>query len=128
MKPIATEQWPSQCSSIRTNPSHRALHPKSKYMTLPNVIGPLLFSKIKPDQNSSQQIRNHNTISRNCRDNISSTKPVKIICSQPLKKNIIIHPSLQSNIEKLKLSKPRMGATRSKLVFIIDYYYDILSL
>ena len=29
------------------------------------------------------------------------------------------------NIEKLKLSKPRMGGTRSKLVFIIGYYYDI---
>ena len=25
-KPIATEQWPSRCSSIRTGPSHQALH------------------------------------------------------------------------------------------------------
>ena len=32
------------------------------------------------------------------------------------------------NIEKLKLSKPRMGGTRFELVFIIGYYYDILSL
>ena len=40
------------------------------------------------------------------------------------------HPSFITikNIGKLKLSKPRMGGTRSKLVFIIGYYYDILSL
>ena len=41
-------------------------------------------------------------------------------------KNTIFHPTLQYNIEKLKLSKPRMGGTRSKLVFIIGYYHDIL--
>ena len=45
-KPIATEQWPSRCSSIRTDPSHQALHPKSNYTTLSNVIRPFLLSKI----------------------------------------------------------------------------------
>ena len=49
----------------------------------------------QPNQHSSQPIRNQNTISRNYRDNISSSKPEKNICSQPLKKNTIIHPSLQ---------------------------------
>ena len=37
-KPIATEQWPSRCSSIRTDPSHQALHPKSNHMPHPNEI------------------------------------------------------------------------------------------
>ena len=51
-------------------------------------------------------------ISQNYRDNISSSKPEKRICSQPLKKNTIFHPTLQNYIEKIKLSKPRIGATR----------------
>ena len=40
------------------------------------------------------------------------------------------HPSSTTikNIEKLKFSKTRIGGTRSKLVFIIGYYYEILSL
>ena len=37
-KTIATEQWPSRCSSIRTDPSHQALHPKSNYMPHPKKI------------------------------------------------------------------------------------------
>ena len=37
-KPIATEQWPPRCSSIRTNPSPQALHTKSNYMPHPNEI------------------------------------------------------------------------------------------
>ena len=45
-KPIATEQWPSRCSTIRTDPSHQVLHPKSNYKTLANVIRPFLISKI----------------------------------------------------------------------------------
>ena len=127
-KPIATEQWPSRCSSIRTDPSHQALHPKSNYTTLSNVIRPFLFSKIN-------QIKTHHY-----RSEIIIWSPETIvitsllrnqkkrICSQPLKKNTIFHPTLQNNIDKLKLSKTRMGGTRSKLVFIIGYYYDILSL
>ena len=42
------------------------------------------------------------------------------------KEKHILH--YNKNIKKLKVSKPRMGGTRSKLVFIIAYYYDILSL
>ena len=45
-KSIATEQWPSRCSIIRTDTSHQALHPKSNYITLSNVIRPFLISKI----------------------------------------------------------------------------------
>ena len=39
--------------------------------------------------------QNHDTISRNDRDDNSSSKPEKRICSQPLKKNTTIHPPLQ---------------------------------
>ena len=64
---IETEQWPSPCSSIRTDPSHQALHPKSNYMPQPNEIGALLFND-KPNQHSSQPIRY-----RNDRDNNPSS-------------------------------------------------------
>ena len=37
-KPIAIEQGQSRCSSIRTDPIHQALHPKSNYMPFPNEI------------------------------------------------------------------------------------------
>ena len=37
-KSIAIEQWPSRCSSIRTDPSHQALHPKPNYMPCPDKI------------------------------------------------------------------------------------------
>ena len=127
-KPIATEHCPSRCSSIRTDPSHHALHPKSNYTALSNMIRPFLFSKINQinthHNRSEIIIRSPETIV------ITSLLPnqKKRICSQPLKKNTIFHPTLQYNIEKLKLSKPLMVGTRSKLVFIIGYYYDILSL
>ena len=126
-KPIATEQWPSRCSSIRTDPTQQALHSKSKYMPLLNEIGTLLFYN-QPNQHSSQPTRNHNTISRNDRDNNSSSKSEKRISSKFLKKNTIIHPPLQKKTDELKLSKPRMGGTRSKPEFFIGYYSDILSL
>ena len=35
---IATEQWPTRGSSIRTDPSHQALHPKSNYLPFPDEI------------------------------------------------------------------------------------------
>ena len=89
-KPIGTEQWPSRSSSIRTDPSHQALHPKSNYMTHLNEIGALLFSN-KPNQHSLQPIRNLDRIL------ITTLLPnrKKRICSLPLKKNTIIHPQLQ---------------------------------
>ena len=37
-KPIATEQWQSRYSSIRTDPGHQAVHPKSNHMPHPNEI------------------------------------------------------------------------------------------
>ena len=37
-KPNATEQWPSRCLSLRTDPSHQTLHQKSNYMPFPNEI------------------------------------------------------------------------------------------
>ena len=51
------------------------------------------YSLNQPNQHSSQPIRNHNTISRNDRDNNSSSKPEKRICSQLLKNDSIIQSS-----------------------------------
>ena len=98
-KPIATEQLQSRCSSIRTDPSHQALHPKSNCIhTCPSRTRlEHCYSLNQPNQHSSQPIRNHNTISRNDRDNNSSFKPEKRTCSQLLKKDTIIHPPLQEH-------------------------------
>ena len=127
-KPIATEQWSSRCSSICTDPSHQALHPKSNYTTLSNVIRPFIFSKIN-------QINTHHNrsepITRSPETTVihlffqSRNKSMLATCKEKSPSSILHY---NRNIEKLKLSKPRIGGTRYKLVFIIGYYYDILSL
>ena len=55
-----------------SDPSHQTPHIKSNYMPHPNEIGTLLFFN-QPNQHSSQLIRNHDTISRNDRDNYPSS-------------------------------------------------------
>ena len=129
-KSIATEQWPSRCSSIRTNPNHQALHPRSNFTPFPNEIETQLSTK-----QEQTIITNHLEIRLTSRNNSNSWR------SQSLPNDRLIltipsswrkyHPSSitdECQRTKLKLSKPRMGGTRSKLVFIIGYYYDILSL
>ena len=44
--PLQQNNGHPRCSSIRKDPSHQAMHPKSNYRTLSNVIRPFLFSKI----------------------------------------------------------------------------------
>ena len=112
-KPIATEQWPSRCSSIRTDPSHQALHPKSNYTTLSNVIRTFLFSKI--NQINTHHIRSE-PITRSPETTVihlffQNRKMSMLATSKEKSLSTILH--YKTNIEKLKLSKPRMGGTRS---------------
>ena len=115
-KSIATEQWPSRCSSIRTDPSHRALHPKSHYMPFPDEI-----------ENSNGPINQINTHHNRSEPRTRSPETAAIhLFFQTRKKNMLATskaktpPSMlhyNKNLEKLKLSKLRMGGTRSKTSF-----------
>ena len=72
--------------------------------------------------------QNQDTIYRNDHDDNSPSTPEKKMLANSKEKHH--HPSFttKKNIGKLKLSKPRMGGTRSNLVFIISFYYDVLYL
>ena len=72
--------------------------------------------------------QNQDTIYRNDRDDNSPSKPEKKMLANSKEKHH--HPSFttKKNIGKLKLSKHRMGGTRSNLVFIIVFFYDVLYL
>ena len=70
-KSIATEQWPSRCSSIRTDPSHQALHPKWNYLLFSDEIdnSNVPINQISTQHNQSEiMIRSPETIviNNNC--------------------------------------------------------------
>ena len=134
---IATEQWPSRCSNIRTDLSHQALHPSSNLMPLPNETETQFSSK-----QGRTTITNHSGIRLTSKNNSNSwwSQSVlndKLISTIPASWSFLlqernkndardiqtnfIHPPSLMNIreQKLKLSKPRMGGTGSKLLFLI---------
>ena len=91
--PLQTE-WPSRCSSIRTDPSHQALPPKTNNMPFPD--------EIENNNAPIYQINTHHNwpesrydLSKRSWWQLSFQTRKKRKRSQTLKKNTTIYPSLQ---------------------------------
>ena len=100
-KSIATEQWPSRCSSIRTDPSHQALHQSSNFTPFPNEIETQFSTK-----QEQTIITKHLEISLTSRNNSNSWR------SQSLSNDRLISTIPSSWSRRIRHPSPRTKQKR----------------